>query len=162
MDDDVDEVQLWREFGRELEGLRIERGLDRRQLADQSKISYHTIMTLEQGGRTTGGVWVTPNPKDEHLAALARVVGVPVDRWYARVGRYSDRPRTKQSRTGVGLRRAREDADLRRELREMEADLRKMEERADRVEELLRQHGIDVGEEPPEEPPKPRRRGRAS
>jgi hypothetical protein len=45
-------------------------------------------------------------------------------------------------------------------------DLRKMEERADRVEELLRQHGIDVGEAPPESPPeappKPRRRGRAS
>lgn len=149
--DDVDEVRLWREFGHELEGLRIKRGLDRRQLVDQSGVSYGTIMTLEQGGRNTGGVWVTPNPKDEHLGALAKALGVSVESWYARVGRYDDRPRTKRSHTGVGLRLAREEADLREELREME-------ERVGRVEELLRRHGIDVAEEPPEEPPERRRR----
>lgn len=152
-----DEVQLWRGFGRFIEELRVDRGLNRQQLVDKTAppggkpaVSYHALMFLEQGGHTVRGEWVTPNPRDPQLVALARALGMPVERFYARVGRYADRPRTKASRTGVGLRAARDEADLREELREME-------DRVDRVEELLRRHGIDVDDE---EPPR-RRRGRA-
>jgi transcriptional regulator with XRE-family HTH domain len=144
---DDSEQRLWREFGDHLKDLRLERGLERTQLAERAGVAYHTLTTLENGGKNISGEWVIPNPKDEQLAKLAHALGVTVESLFKQVGRYAERPRTKASRRGVGLRRDQDD-ELRRRFAEME-------ERVARVERQL------AGEEP-EEPARPRRRRGAS
>ncbi len=146
-----DEVQLWREFGAELERLRGERGLSLRDLERQAQVSYTQLYTLEQGGRNKDDIWITPNPRDEQLTRIARALGVPVEQWFSKVGRYTDRPRTKAGRSGEGLRLAREDREWAEEILGL---LQGIDERLQRLEK-------EAGIEPDVEPPK-RKRGTAS
>jgi transcriptional regulator with XRE-family HTH domain len=133
--------QMWKDFGHYLTDLRsLERGIDRRKLADQAKVAYQTIVTLEQGGRHYRGEWALPNPKDEVLAAVAGVLGVPVADLFSRVGRYSDRAQTKSSRRGTAIRPPGGDRDdeILKLLRDMDERLKRLEERSGGAQEQPR------------------------
>jgi transcriptional regulator with XRE-family HTH domain len=144
-----DEDQRWRDFGLYLEGLRTERGLTRTQVAEQTGMSRVGLVSLEQGGRRDRGKWVIPNPKDEQLAKLARLYGVPVEKFYEQVGRFATRPRTKASRRGIAFQPGREEEEDIRTL------LTRVEERLARIERRMGEGEND------EQPPARRRRGRA-
>jgi transcriptional regulator with XRE-family HTH domain len=128
----------WTDFGRWLEAARVEQGMTRTQLAAAVHMSVQTLVALEHGGfrRTTDGPWITPNPKDETLVSLARVLGVDPGEMFQRIGRYDDRRRTQESlRRASGKRAGRE-------------RIEELERRVAELEELTRQLVDDAEERP--------------
>jgi transcriptional regulator with XRE-family HTH domain len=151
MSDEQDqELIRWQRFGQKLERLRIDRGYSQTYVAQQTKLGFGTIAHLEQGGhrQDAGGPWSTPNPKDETLTTLARFYGADVGEWFAEVGRYDERPRTKGS-----LRRASGRTAERDRIAELEDRVADLEVLAD---ELRRLRGE---QEPADGPGRRRRRG---
>jgi transcriptional regulator with XRE-family HTH domain len=112
--------------------------MTRTQLAGAASMGVQTLVALENGGyrRTTDGPWITPNPRDETLVSLARILGVDAREMFERVGRYDQRPRTRES-----LRRA----SGRQAGRERIEDL---ERRVAELEEMVRELAGDTGQEP--------------
>ncbi len=133
-----EELLRWTDFGRWLEAARVERGMTRTRLAGEARIGVQTLVALENGGyrRTTDGPWITPNPRDETLVSLARILGVDAREMFERVGRYDQRPRTRES-----LRRA----SGRQAGRERIEDL---ERRVAELEEMVREFAGDAEEQP--------------
>jgi len=134
------EYLAWREFGAWLEGLRKRRGLTQNDVVSQSnrQIGRSTIAALERGGfqRYTDGPWVPSNPRDETLYILARLYGVDAEELFRRVGRYEDRPQTRQgARTATGQKAGRERiAELESRDRQRERELAEVKERLQALE----------------------------
>src|SRR6266536_2277496 len=106
-----EELLRWTDFGRWLAAVRVERGYTQAHTAKQAGMGIQTLVSLEHGGyrRTTDGPWITPNPRDETLVSLARILGVDLQEMFERVGRYDQRPRTRASlRRASGKRAGRE------------------------------------------------------
>jgi transcriptional regulator with XRE-family HTH domain len=120
----------WTDFGRWLQAARVKRGYTQAFVARQAGIGAQTLVALEHGGfrREANGPWITPNPKDETLVALARVLGLDAEEMFAVVGRYDERQRTQASlRRPSGKQATRERIEeLERRVAEVEAKLRAM------------------------------------
>jgi transcriptional regulator with XRE-family HTH domain len=120
----------WTDFGRWLQAARVERGYTQAFVARQAGIGAQTLVSLEHGGfrREADGPWITPNPKDETLVALARVLGVDAEEMFAVVGRYDERQRTQASlRRASGKRSGRDRMDeLERRVAELEETVREL------------------------------------
>lgn len=132
------ERQNWTDFGRWLQATRVKRGYTQAFVARQAGIGAQTLVSLEHGGfrREADGPWITPNPKDETLVALARVLGLDAEEMFAVVGRYDERPRTQASwRRPSGKRAGRERMD-------------ELERRVAELEEQVRQLADDTDEQP--------------
>jgi DNA-binding XRE family transcriptional regulator len=123
-----EELLRWTDFGRWLEAARVERGYGQARVAKDAGIGVQTLVALEHGGyrNTADGPWITPNPRDETLVSLARILGVDSEEMFRRVGRYSERPRTRESlRRASGKRAGRERLeDLERRVAELEGMVR--------------------------------------
>jgi transcriptional regulator with XRE-family HTH domain len=125
-----EELSRWTDFGRWLEAARLERGMTRTQLANEARMGVQTLVALEDGGyrRTTDGPWITPNPRDETLVSLARVLGLDAREMFAVVGHYKDRPRTRESLRRASGRQARRERieELERRVAELEEMVREL------------------------------------
>jgi transcriptional regulator with XRE-family HTH domain len=130
-----EELLRWADFGRWLEAARVERGYSQAFVAGQAGLGVQTLVALEHGGfrRTTDGPWITPNPRDETLVSLARVLGVDAEEMFQRVGRYDERRRTQESlRRASGKRAGRERIeDLERRVAELEGMVRELQGEAE-------------------------------
>jgi transcriptional regulator with XRE-family HTH domain len=124
------ERQNWTDFGRWLQATRVKRGYTQAFVARQAGIGAQTLVALEHGGfrREADGPWITPNPKDETLVALARVLSLDAEEMFAVVGRYDERQRTQASlRRPSGRQATRERIEeLERRVAEVEAKLQEM------------------------------------
>jgi transcriptional regulator with XRE-family HTH domain len=125
-----EELLRWTDFGRWLEAARVERGYSQALVAGQAGVGVQTLVALEHGGyrRNVDGPWITPNPRDETLVSLARILGVDPEEMFQRVGRYDERPRTRASlRRASGKRAGRERIeDLERRVAELEEIARQL------------------------------------
>jgi len=125
-----EELLGWTDFGRWLAAARVERGYSQARAAKETGIGVQTLVTLENGGyrQTADGPWITPNPKDETLVSLARILGVNAQEMFRRVGRYDDRPRTQASlRRATGRQLGRERIEeLERRVAELEETVRRL------------------------------------
>jgi transcriptional regulator with XRE-family HTH domain len=83
---DVDEA-AWKAFGEWIEQRRQHAGLSVGELAERAGVSRVWLQILRKGGRRIEGAWRPPNPKSDALARVARVLDVPVEEMFARVGR---------------------------------------------------------------------------
>jgi DNA-binding XRE family transcriptional regulator len=122
----TDDPLRWTDFGRWLEAARVERGYGQARVAKDAGVGVQTLVALEHGGyrNTADGPWITPNPRDETLVSLARVLGLDAREMFAVVGHYSERPRTRES-----LRRASGKRALRERVEELERRVAALEAR---------------------------------
>jgi transcriptional regulator with XRE-family HTH domain len=146
-----DDQAIWRDFGDMLQRLRLDQGLTVPKLVEMTgnQVSRDQIHKLEHGGyrKEAGGPWETPNPRDDKLAALAKALAVRIEDWYAIVGRYDQRSRTRQHKpTGGAARRS--DAER---IAALEEEVRQIRERNERLEaqhrrtlEVLHAKGVEV------------------
>jgi transcriptional regulator with XRE-family HTH domain len=127
------ERRRWEQFGAWLKASRLDRGLTVTEVAKRAGVGLQTLAALEAGGfrRTSPGPWLTPNPKDETLIAVARALELDPEELFRRVGRYDDRPATRRS-----LRRAsgRQDQDRTR-INELERENAELRQRLERLEQ---------------------------
>jgi transcriptional regulator with XRE-family HTH domain len=77
----------WRAFGEWVEELRVRSGLQVGEVAEQAGVSRVWLQEIRKGGRGVPGGWRLPNPKDEALVRLARVLNVAPEEMLARAGR---------------------------------------------------------------------------
>jgi transcriptional regulator with XRE-family HTH domain len=133
-----EELLRWTDFGHWLEDARLERGMTRTQVAGEAHMGVQTLVALENGGyrQTTDGPWITPNPKDETLISLARILGVNAQEMFRRVGRYDQRPRTQASLRRASGRQAARDR------------IGELERRVAELEEITRQLADNIQEQP--------------
>jgi transcriptional regulator with XRE-family HTH domain len=82
----VDEA-AWKAFGEWVEELRVGSGLQVGEVAERAGVSRVWLQEIRKGGRGVPGGWRLPNPKDEALVRLARVLKVPPEEMLARAGR---------------------------------------------------------------------------
>jgi transcriptional regulator with XRE-family HTH domain len=82
----VDEA-AWKAFGEWVEELRVRSGLQVGEVAQRAGVSRVWLQEIRKGGRGVPGGWRLPNPKDEALVRLARVLNVPSEEMLARAGR---------------------------------------------------------------------------
>jgi transcriptional regulator with XRE-family HTH domain len=82
---DVDEA-AWKDLGDWIEQLRVRSGLTVGELAQRADVSRVWLQVLRKGGRRIEGHWRPPNPKQDALARVARVLDVPVEEMLARAG----------------------------------------------------------------------------
>jgi transcriptional regulator with XRE-family HTH domain len=83
---DVDEA-AWKAFGEWVEQLRVRTGLQVGEVAERADVSRVWLQEIRNGGRGVAGGWRLPNPKNEALVRLARVLNVPPETMLARAGR---------------------------------------------------------------------------
>jgi transcriptional regulator with XRE-family HTH domain len=83
---EVDEA-AWRAFGQWVEELRVRSGLQVGEVAERAGVSRVWLQEIRKGGRGVPGGWRLPNPKDEALVRLARVLNVSPEEMLARAGR---------------------------------------------------------------------------
>src|SRR6266516_7060535 len=83
---EVDEA-AWRAFGEWIEELRIRSGLQVGELAERAGVSRMWIQEIRKGGRGIPEGWRLPNPKNESLVRLARVLEVAPEEMLARAGK---------------------------------------------------------------------------
>jgi transcriptional regulator with XRE-family HTH domain len=82
----VDEA-AWKAFGEWVEELRVRSGLQVGEVAQRAGVSRVWLQEIRKGGRGVPGGWRLPNPRDEALVRLARVLNVPSEEMLARAGR---------------------------------------------------------------------------
>jgi transcriptional regulator with XRE-family HTH domain len=83
---ELDEA-AWRSFGEWIEELRVRSGLQVGEVAERAGVSRVWLQEMRKGGRGVPGGWRLPNPKDEALVRLARVLNVSPEEMLARAGR---------------------------------------------------------------------------
>ena len=83
---ELDEA-AWKAFGGWVEELRVRSGLQVGEVAERAGVSRVWLQEIRKGGRGVPGGWRLPNPKDEALVRLARVLNVPAEEMLARAGR---------------------------------------------------------------------------
>ena len=67
----------WKAFGEWVEQLRVRSGLQVGEVAERAGVSRVWLQEIRNGGRGVPGGWRLPNPKNESLVRLARVLNVP-------------------------------------------------------------------------------------
>jgi transcriptional regulator with XRE-family HTH domain len=83
---DLDKA-AWKAFGEWVEQLRVRTGLQVGDVAERAGVSRVWLQEIRKGGRGVPGGWRLPNPKEEALVRLARVLNVPPEEMLARAGR---------------------------------------------------------------------------
>jgi transcriptional regulator with XRE-family HTH domain len=83
---ELDEA-AWKAFGEWVEELRVRSGLQVGEVAERAAVSRVWLQEIRKGGRGVPGGWRLPNPKDEALVRLARVLHVAPEEMLARTGR---------------------------------------------------------------------------
>ena len=154
----AEEMLRWHDFGTWLKQRRLELGYTQAHVSGRAGISVQNLVSLEHGGfrRQAGGPWILPNPQDDTLKALARIYRVSAEELFGRVHRYANRPQTRSGRRrqASGSRAKRSDR-----IAALEAEVREMRERADRLEARLREAGLGLPGDG-EVPARPSRRRR--
>jgi transcriptional regulator with XRE-family HTH domain len=77
----------WKAFGEWIEDLRVRTGLQVGEVAERAGVSRVWLQEIRNGGRGVPGGWRLPNPKNEALVRLARVLNVPPETMLTRAGR---------------------------------------------------------------------------
>jgi transcriptional regulator with XRE-family HTH domain len=77
----------WKAFGEWVEDLRVRSGLQVGEVAERAGVSRPWLQEIRNGGRGIPGGWRLPNPKNEALVRLARVLNVPPETMLARAER---------------------------------------------------------------------------
>ena len=103
----------WKAFGEWVEDLRVRTGLQVGEVAERAGVSRVWLQEIRNGGRGVPGGWRLPNPKNDALVRLARVLNVPPETMLARAGR-GTAPSTADAGTQV------DDADAADRIRELE------------------------------------------
>jgi transcriptional regulator with XRE-family HTH domain len=103
----------WKAFGEWIEDLRVRSGLQVGEVAERAGVSRPWLQEIRNGGRGVPGGWRLPNPKNESLVRLARVLNVPPETMLARAGRGAA-PRTAEAGAQV------DDADAAERIRQLE------------------------------------------
>jgi transcriptional regulator with XRE-family HTH domain len=86
----------WKAFGAWVEDLRVRTGLQVGEVAERAGVSRVWLQEIRNGGRGVPGGWRLPNPKNESLVRLARVLNVPPETMLTRAGRGAA-PRTAEA-----------------------------------------------------------------
>ena len=77
----------WKAFGEWVEDLRVRTGLQVGEVAERAGVSRVWLQEIRNGGRGVPGGWRLPNPRNEALVRLARVLNVTPETMLARAGR---------------------------------------------------------------------------
>jgi transcriptional regulator with XRE-family HTH domain len=126
---ELDEA-AWRAFGEWVEQLRVRSGLQVGEAAEQAGVSRVWLQEIRKGGRGVPGGWRLPNPKDEALVRLARVLNVAPEEMLARAGRS-----TRGAPGGADADAASPDAAAR--IQELEQQVREQERELTELRQLL-------------------------
>jgi transcriptional regulator with XRE-family HTH domain len=134
---EVDE-QAWRAFGEWVEELRVRSGLQVGEVAEQAGVSRVWLQEIRKGGRGVPGGRRLPNPKDEALVRLARVLNVPPEEMLARAGRSTGgatggRAGTESAGSDAAARIQELEQQVRQQERELAELRRLLEEREERA-----------------------------
>jgi transcriptional regulator with XRE-family HTH domain len=125
----VDEA-AWKAFGEWVEQLRVRSGLQVGEVAERADVSRVWLQEIRNGGRGIPGGWRLPNPKNESLVRLARVLNVSPEAMLARAGR--------ATATGTAEAGARaDDADAAERIRELEERVAQQERELAELRQLL-------------------------
>jgi transcriptional regulator with XRE-family HTH domain len=127
---EVDQA-AWKAFGEWVEELRVRSGLQVGEVADRAGVSRVWLQEIRKGGRGVPGGWRLPNPKDEALVRLARVLNVPPEEMLARAGRRT----ATATGSGAGAESASSDAAAR--IQELEQQVRQQERELAELRRLL-------------------------
>jgi transcriptional regulator with XRE-family HTH domain len=123
--------QAWRAFGEWVEELRVRSGLQVGEVAERAGVSRVWLQEIRKGGRGVPGGWRLPNPKDEALVRLARVLNVAPEEMLARAGRRT----ATATGSGVGADPASSEAAAR--IQELEQQVRQQERELAELRRLL-------------------------
>jgi transcriptional regulator with XRE-family HTH domain len=131
----VDEA-AWKAFGEWVEDLRVRSGLQVGEVAERAGVSRVWLQEIRKGGRGVPGGWRLPNPKDEALVRLARVLNVPPEEMLARAGRRTgsatgDRASAESASSDAATRIQELEQQVRQQEREL-AELRRLLEERER------------------------------
>jgi transcriptional regulator with XRE-family HTH domain len=127
---EVDEA-AWKAFGEWVEELRVRSGLQVGEVAERAGVSRVWLQEIRKGGRGVPGGWRLPNPKDEALVRLARVLNVPPEEMLARAGRRA------ATATGSGASTESASSDAAARIQELEQQVRQQERELAEVRRLL-------------------------
>jgi transcriptional regulator with XRE-family HTH domain len=121
----------WRAFGEWVEELRVRSGLQVGEVAEQAGVSRVWLQEIRKGGRGIPGGRRLPNPKDEALVRLARVLNVSPEEMLARAGRRT----ATATGSGAGTDPASSEAAAR--IQELEQQVRQQERELAELRRLL-------------------------
>jgi transcriptional regulator with XRE-family HTH domain len=127
---EVDEA-AWKAFGEWVEELRVRSGLQVGEVAERAGVSRVWLQEIRKGGRGVPGGWRFPNPKDEALVRLARVLNVSPEEMLARAGR-----RTSTA-TGSGASADPTSSEAAARIQELEQQVRQQERELAELRRLL-------------------------
>jgi transcriptional regulator with XRE-family HTH domain len=120
----------WKAFGEWVEQLRVRSGLQVGEVAERAAVSRVWLQEIRNGGRGVPGGWRLPNPKNEALVRLARVLNVPPETMLARAGR-DTAASTVEGGTQV------DDAGAAERIRELEEQVAQQERELAELRQLL-------------------------
>jgi transcriptional regulator with XRE-family HTH domain len=120
----------WKAFGEWVEDLRVRTGLQVGEVADRAGVSRVWLQEIRNGGRGVAGGWRLPNPKNEALVRLARVLNVHPETMLARAGRGAA-PSTPEAGTQV------DDVGAAERIRELEERVAQQERELAELRQLL-------------------------
>ena len=121
----------WKAFGEWVEQLRVRSGLQVGEVAERADVSRVWLQEIRNGGRGVPGGWRLPNPKNEALVRLARVLNVPPETMLARAGRGAA-PRTAEAGTQA------DDSSAAERIRELEDRVAQQERELAELRQLLK------------------------
>ena len=114
----------WRAFGEWVEELRVRSGLQVGEVAERAGVSRVWLQEMRKGGRGVPGGWRLPNPKDEALVRLARVLNVSPEEMLARAGRSTGgAPGSRADADAASPNAAARIQELEQQVREQEREL---------------------------------------
>ena len=120
----------WKAFGEWVEQLRVRSGLQVGEVAERADVSRVWLQEIRNGGRGVPGGWRLPNPKNESLVRLARVLNVHPESMLARAGRGTA---TGTAEAGAQV----EDAGAAERIRELEERVAQQERELAELRQLL-------------------------
>jgi transcriptional regulator with XRE-family HTH domain len=120
----------WKAFGEWIEDLRVRTGLQVGEVAERAGVSRVWLQEIRNGGRGVPGGWRLPNPKNESLVRLARVLNVSPETMLARVGRGAA---SSTSEAGAEV----DDARAAERIRELEERVAQQERELGELRQLL-------------------------
>jgi transcriptional regulator with XRE-family HTH domain len=124
------EETAWKAFGEWVEDLRVRTGLQVGEVAERAGVSRVWLQEIRNGGRGVPGGWRLPNPRNEALVRLARVLNVTPETMLARAGR-GTAPSTTEAATQV------DDASAAERIRELEERVAQQERELAELRQLL-------------------------
>jgi transcriptional regulator with XRE-family HTH domain len=130
LDGGPEDEAAWKAFGEWVEDLRVRTGLQVGEVADRAGVSRVWLQEIRNGGRGVPGGWRLPNPKNESLVRLARVLNVSPETMLARAGRGAA-PSTSVAGAEV------DDASAAERIRELEERVAQQERELGELRQLL-------------------------